>query len=138
MSVALRTTAARRIANASAPPRSPRYSRSVRSKTRTKSGSCWFPIMSNNTCRRGRAARIAHRALVIVVSDFLTTSSAWEHSLRAVAAKHDVVAAQISDPREWELPQAGRVCVQDPETGEQFILNTSHPTVRLRYAERMS
>ena len=82
--------------------------------------------------------RIAHRALVVVVSDFLTANPAWEHSIRAVAAKHDVLAAQISDPREWELPDAGRVCVEDPESGEQFILNTSHPAVRLHYAERMS
>lgn len=82
--------------------------------------------------------RIAHRALVLVVSDFLNKTPAWEHSLRAVAAKHDVVAVQITDPREWELPDAGRVCVQDPESGEEFIVNTSHPAVRQRYAERMA
>lgn len=83
-------------------------------------------------------SRIAHRALVVVVSDFLTPNSNWEHSLRAVAAKHDVVAAHISDPREWELPKAGRICLEDPETGEQFIVNTSHPAVRQQYAEVIS
>jgi len=79
--------------------------------------------------------RIAHRALVVVVSDFLTPNANWEHNLRAVAAKHDVVAAQISDPREWELPKVGRICLQDPETGEQFVVNTSHPGVRQQYAQ---
>jgi uncharacterized protein (DUF58 family) len=82
--------------------------------------------------------RIAHRALVIVVSDFLSPNPAWENSIRALAAKHDVVAAHVSDPREWELPKAGRVCVEDPESGEQFVLNTSHSAVRLHYEERMS
>lgn len=82
--------------------------------------------------------RIAHRALVVLVSDFLTPDTAWEHNLRAVAAKHDVVAAQISDPREWQLPSSGRICLEDPETGEQFIVNTSHPAVRLKYAEAIS
>ncbi len=82
--------------------------------------------------------RIAHRALVVVVSDFLTPDTTWEASLRAVAAKHDVVAAQISDPREWQLPEAGRICLEDPETGEQFIVNTSHPAVRLKYAQAIS
>lgn len=82
--------------------------------------------------------RIAHRALVVVVSDFLTPDLAWEHSLRALAAKHDVVAAQISDPREWQLPDAGRLCLEDPETGEQFFVDTSHPAVRRQYASRMS
>ncbi len=82
--------------------------------------------------------RIAHRAVVIIVSDFLTHSSDWEQSLRAVAAKHDVVAAQIMDPRELTLPDAGRVCLEDPETGEQILINTSHPAVREQYAERMA
>jgi uncharacterized protein (DUF58 family) len=82
--------------------------------------------------------RIAHRALVVLVSDFLTQDNVWEASLRTVAAKHDVVAAHISDPREWMLPDAGRICMEDPETGEQFIVNTSHPAVRQKYAQAMS
>jgi len=82
--------------------------------------------------------RVAHRALVVVVSDFLTQDAAWEHSVRLLAAKHDVVAAQVTDPREWELPNTGRVCLEDPETGEQYIVNTSHPAVRQQYAQRVS
>lgn len=81
--------------------------------------------------------RIAHRALVIIVSDFITHDSGWEKSLRAVAAKHDVVAAQIVDPRELSLPDAGRVCLEDPETGEQLLVNTSHPAVRMQYEQRV-
>lgn len=82
--------------------------------------------------------RIAHRALVVIVSDFITPNHDWEKSLRAVAAKHDVVVAQIMDPRELELPDAGRVCLEDPETGEQFLVNTSHPAVREQYARRVA
>lgn len=82
--------------------------------------------------------RIAHRALVVIVSDFITPNHDWEKSLRAVAAKHDVVVAQIVDPRELELPDAGRVCLEDPETGEQFLVNTSHPAVREQYARRVA
>jgi uncharacterized protein (DUF58 family) len=82
--------------------------------------------------------RIAHRALVVLVSDFLTQNDAWEHSLRSLASKHDVVAVHISDPREWELPNVGRVCLEDPETGEQYVVNTSHPAIRLQYEQRVS
>lgn len=82
--------------------------------------------------------RIAHRALVILVSDFITPDSSWEKSLRAVAAKHDVVAAQIIDPREVDLPNAGRVCLEDPETGEQILVNTSHPAVREQFVARVA
>jgi uncharacterized protein (DUF58 family) len=83
-------------------------------------------------------ARIPHRALVLVISDFLTPDQSWEKSLRSLAGKHDVVAVHLSDPREWELPQAGRISLEDPETGEQCVINTSHPSVRLKYAERVS
>lgn len=80
--------------------------------------------------------RIAHRALIIVVSDFISRDGAWEKSLRAVAAKHDVVAVHVLDPKELSLPDVGRVCMEDPETGEQIIVNTSHPAVRKAFAER--
>jgi uncharacterized protein (DUF58 family) len=78
-----------------------------------------------------------------VVSDFLLPmpSPAGDntllHSLRAVAAKHDVVAVHITDPRELELPSVGRVCVHDPETGEEFLVDTGHPAVREHYAQRL-
>jgi len=82
--------------------------------------------------------RIPHRALVVLISDFITTDDLWEKSLRAVAAKHDVVAVQVLDPRELELPDAGRVVLEDPESGEQYVLNTSSPSVRRHYAERLT
>jgi uncharacterized protein (DUF58 family) len=82
--------------------------------------------------------RIAHRSLVVLVSDFLLPDTSWEHSLRAVATKHDVAAVRVSDPRETELPNAGRLTLQDPETGAQHVINTSNPRVRERYAERLS
>jgi uncharacterized protein (DUF58 family) len=82
--------------------------------------------------------RIPHRALVIIVSDFQTHNTEWEKTLRALASKHDVVAAQISDPRELTLPNVGRVTLQDPETGEQIVVNTSRADVREAFAERVA
>jgi uncharacterized protein (DUF58 family) len=87
--------------------------------------------------------RIPHRALVFVISDFLVKPASsgqifpFENALRACAAKHDVVAIHLMDPRELELPKAGRVCLEDSETGRQVIVNTSNPQVRARYTERM-
>ncbi|TLD72109.1 DUF58 domain-containing protein [Phragmitibacter flavus] len=90
--------------------------------------------------------RIPHRALVFVISDFLTQNvmsgdavqpPSWEKALRAVGAKHDVVAVQLVDPRELTLPDVGRVCLEDPETGRQMIVNTSAPGVRSVYAKRV-
>lgn len=81
--------------------------------------------------------RIAHRSLIVLVSDFLTPDQSWENALRAVAAKHDVATVSVADPKEQELPNVGRVCLQDPETGEQVIVNTSNPAVRAAYQQQV-
>jgi uncharacterized protein (DUF58 family) len=82
--------------------------------------------------------RISHRALVVLVSDFLLPDLSWEHSLRALATKHDVAVVRVNDPRELELPKAGRLTIQDPETGVQRVLNTSSARVREAYAQRLA
>jgi uncharacterized protein (DUF58 family) len=83
--------------------------------------------------------RIAHRALVFVISDFIVPGgvAGWERSLSAAASKHDIVAVHVQDPRELELPSVGRVCLEDPETGLQMLVNTSLPHVRREYARRL-
>ncbi len=84
--------------------------------------------------------RIPHRALVFVISDFITPrdqTASWERALRACAAKHDVVAVHLMDPREFKLPAAGNICLEDPETHEQIVVNTSDRGVRDAYSQRM-
>jgi len=90
--------------------------------------------------------RIPHRALVFIISDFITPQvmqrstaapSSWEKALRAAGSKHDIVAVHVIDPRELQLPNVGRVCLEDPETRQQVVVNTSSATVRATYANRM-
>lgn len=73
------------------------------------------------------------RALVFVLSDFIADD--FEQPLKIAAIKHDVVALQIKDPAEHQLPDAGRVTLQDPETGQQVAVNTSSPSFRSAYAD---
>jgi uncharacterized protein (DUF58 family) len=73
------------------------------------------------------------RSLVIVVSDFITTDG-WEAPLSRLARRHEVVAIQVIDPRESELPDAGGVYVEDAETGEQIFVDTSDVGFRARLA----
>lgn len=73
------------------------------------------------------------RALCFVISDFLCDQ--FDQPLRIAGIKHDLVAIQIKDPVEDELPRAGRVVFQDPETGDQTVVNTSNPSFRQRYRE---
>jgi uncharacterized protein (DUF58 family) len=73
------------------------------------------------------------RSLVLVVSDFITADG-WEAPLSRLARRHDVVALQVVDPRESELPDAGAVYVEDAETGEQIFVDTSDVGFRARLA----
>jgi uncharacterized protein (DUF58 family) len=56
------------------------------------------------------------RGLVVAISDFLGPTD-WERPMRALTARHDIVAVQISDPRDVALPPVGMVTLVDPESG---------------------
>ncbi|MGH9460454.1 MAG: DUF58 domain-containing protein [Vicinamibacteria bacterium] len=62
-------------------------------------------------------------AVVFVLSDFLT--SGFEKSFRVAAKKHDLISIFLSDPREHEIPSAGLVELEDAETGQRMLLDTS-------------
>ncbi|MDN5769013.1 MAG: DUF58 domain-containing protein [Humibacillus sp.] len=71
------------------------------------------------------------RSLLVVVSDFISAPG-WESHLGRLAQRHEVVALQVSDPREFELPDAGMIYVEDAETGEQIFVDTSDLGFRAR------
>ncbi len=73
------------------------------------------------------------RALVLVISDFIGEN--YESALRTTAIKHDLVAIQIKDPAEAAIPAAGWVTFEDPETGEQALVNTSRGAFRNAYSK---
>ncbi len=64
------------------------------------------------------------RGLAVVVSDFLGDLS-WERPFRALSARHDLLAVEVLDPRDLELPDVGTVVLADPESGRQREVDTS-------------
>jgi len=68
------------------------------------------------------------RSVVFVVSDF--RSSPFESPLRVAKRKHDVIGISIRDPREEALPDVGIVELEDAETGEEVLLDTSDAETR--------
>jgi uncharacterized protein (DUF58 family) len=82
-----------------------------------------------------RAVATPHRprGLAVVVSDFLAPPG-WEHELRRLATRHEVLAIEIIDPRELELPNVGLLVLEDPETGRRRTIQTSSAKLRERYA----
>ncbi|HEX5588331.1 MAG TPA: DUF58 domain-containing protein [Acidimicrobiia bacterium] len=81
--------------------------------------------------RAGHMAR--RRGRVVVVSDFLARDD-WARPLRVLSARHDVLAIEVVDPRELELPPVGLVTLVDTETGRRVEVQTASEKVRARFA----
>jgi uncharacterized protein (DUF58 family) len=81
------------------------------------------------------AARVLkRRAVVLVLSDFL--DEGYDRALRALSAKHDVVALHLLDPAEEALPDVGLVTLIDAETGTPHVVDTSSRAARTRFAQQ--
>ncbi|MFD1539353.1 DUF58 domain-containing protein [Nonomuraea guangzhouensis] len=80
----------------------------------------------------GRLAR--RRALVVVLSDFIGDGD-WERALQRLARRHEVVALRIVDTADDVLPEAGLIVVEDAETGEQLVVDSADPLLRVRFRE---
>ena len=102
----------------------------------------------------------SHKAIAVVVSDFIGSPAAPRQQggkrvrpqmllleslaqasftmLRQANRKHDLVAVQVTDPRELELPELGRLVFQDAETGEIVEVNTGDARKREAFAERQA
>ncbi len=77
---------------------------------------------------------IKQRSLIFVVSDFISMPG-WERSLKLLSRHHEVLAIRLWDPREIELPDIGMIMMEDAETGEQLLIDTSDKRFRTAYAE---
>ena len=102
----------------------------------------------------------SHKAITVVISDFIGSPATPRRAggklarpqmmlleslaqasftmLRQANRKHDLVAVQVTDPRELELPELGRLIFQDAETGEIVEVNTNDPRKREAFAERQA
>ncbi len=87
----------------------------------------------------GRLAR--RRAVMFLISDFElpgqdgAAQAALERAALPVAARHDLVAVEIRDPREQALPDLGLVTLEDAETGQVVVVDTGRRRTRQRFAE---
>jgi uncharacterized protein (DUF58 family) len=75
------------------------------------------------------------RGVAVIISDFLAPVDAWAWPVRKLGVRHDVLAIEIVDPRELELPDVGVLTLADPETGALHEVQTADPALRRRYAE---
>ncbi|MGH8165224.1 MAG: DUF58 domain-containing protein, partial [Rhodanobacteraceae bacterium] len=79
---------------------------------------------------------LRQHTVVFLVSDF--QDEGYEHALKVLGRRHDVVAVTLNDPAEQSLPSVGLARMRDPETGEFLEVDTSDRQVRAAYAEHIS
>ncbi len=86
------------------------------------------------------ANRLLHRrAVVFLISDFETSKNAaaarveLRRAMRRTNRRHDLIAVQVEDPREKELPDVGIVALEDAESGEVIEVDTASAAVRKRF-----
>lgn len=85
------------------------------------------------------ALRFAHNVqrkscTLFLLSDFIDGSD-YAKTLAVVRNKHDLLAMQVYDPHEAELPMVGLLRVRDAETGEVRVIDSSSKSVRKQYRD---
>ena len=73
------------------------------------------------------------KTVAFLISDFYAPN--FKKPLLVANKRHDLIAVTITDPRELKLPNEGIMEFKDPETQKEFLIDTSSPAVRRRYAE---
>jgi len=74
---------------------------------------------------------IKKRCTAFILSDFLTKD--FEDAIKIANKKHDLIAVNIYDPRETEIPDLGLMRIKNAETDQQMWIDTSSAKVRLNY-----
>ncbi len=71
------------------------------------------------------------KAIVFLLSDFIADD--YKQTLKIASNRHDVTGIRVFDKHEEEIPNLGVVQMQDEETGEYMLVNTSSKIVRRNY-----
>jgi uncharacterized protein (DUF58 family) len=79
---------------------------------------------------------LRQHTVVFLVSDF--QAEGYEHALKVLGRRHDVVAVTLNDRAEQTLPSVGLARMHDPETGEYLEVDTTDRGVRAAYAEHVA
>ena len=74
---------------------------------------------------------VRRRSVVLLVSDFMDTG--FEKALRITNRRHDIIALTVADLRERAIPAVGLVALEDAETGERIVIDTSSKAFQAEY-----
>ncbi len=73
------------------------------------------------------------RSIIFLISDFMNEEN-YKRQLKMLKNRHDVIAVNLNDLREHEIPDIGYIQLEDEETGEQIMVDTSDPSFQKEYS----
>jgi len=79
--------------------------------------------------------KLKRKSVIYIISDFL--SDDYQKPLKFLKLHHEVILINISDIKEVEIPEIGYAYIEDAETGEQILVNTSSKSFQKQYREIM-
>ena len=96
-----------------------------------------FQPVGTGTSIRGALEYLHHvhkkRTIAFLISDFI--DEGYDQILRIISRKHDVIAVELSDPREEMLPDAGLIKFTDAESGKERWVDTADHGVRAAFVQ---
>ncbi len=81
---------------------------------------------------------LKRRSIIFLVSDFIDDPERYGKPLFMSNRKHDLIAVDLHDPLETEIPDVGVLALEDAESGDLVWLDTSDPAWRQLFARRTS
>ena len=76
---------------------------------------------------------LKQRSIIFLISDFIAPSESYRLALAATARRHDLIALDLHDPVEYEIPRVGVISLEDSETGEMVWVDTDNEDWRWSY-----
>jgi len=79
---------------------------------------------------------LKRRSIVFLVSDFISDPEGYRRTLAITNRRHDLIAMDLSDPLELEIPNVGLLALEDTESGEITWVDTSKSSWRQEFQSR--
>jgi len=80
---------------------------------------------------------VKRRSIIFLISDFLVEPESFRSSLAATNRRHDIIALDLHDPMEHQIPDVGLMVLEDAETGELEWVDTSNKAWKEAFEARV-
>ena len=79
---------------------------------------------------------LKRRSIIFLISDFISDPNSYKRAISITNKRHDVIAVDLIDPLEMKMQDVGLVLLEDPETREVVLVDTSSPEWQKAFSQR--